>query len=60
MPHGGPLGWAVPMAPGAGSCLHPATVATTRRTLTLQQGHCITSSLARVSLSILHALANTP
>ncbi|MEO8730260.1 MAG: hypothetical protein ABI410_12980 [Rhodoferax sp.] len=54
------MGWAVPMAPGAGSCLHPATVATTRRTLTLQQGHCITSSLARVSLSILHALANTP
>ena len=32
--------------PGTGNCLSPANVATTLRALALQQGHCITSSLA--------------
>ena len=51
-PHGGPLGWLAKTAPGTGSCLHPVNVATTLRAWALQQGHCITSSLATRTMNV--------
>ena len=37
-----------------GNCLHPASVATTFSALALQQGHCITCSLATGTMKAFH------
>ena len=49
--HGGPLGCPAKMVPGAGNCLHPASVATTLSVPAWQHGHCMTAILAKRAMN---------